>query len=588
MTDAQSEARLGEPHLSQSRIALTPRLTTLGKYRLIAEIGHGGMAEVFLSVMEGPGNFSKLIALKVLRQQFAEDAEGREMFLNEARLAARLNHPNIVQTYEVGDTSGRHFIAMEYLEGQPYSRVLHRSRTERDARSPLSTAMTLRILAETLAGLQYAHDLKDFDGTSLSLVHRDVSPHNVFITYDGTVKLLDFGIAKAVGGSATTRTGVLKGKVGYMAPEQVFDEEVDRRADVYAVGVMMWEALASRRLWQGTSDVAILTKVANEAVPLIDSVVASLPAELSRICMKAVARKRDDRFASAAEFQNALETYLDASTERAAPRDIGKFVSERFDDVRSTTRQLIETQLSKARSVGANVPIEPVLLPAVTGSNPVARRSDLGNPTSSSSPSVSVSMPSPLTTDGEASSNRNRFLIVGGATLALAAIAWFGFANRRGDSTEAAVPTASATTSAALAPTTGSAAATTIQITLIGEPANAKLFFDEEPLASNPIVRDVPKDFTEHTLSAVAPGYEDDSVKLMSNGNKTVIVRLKKQAPKTPSGAVAGYVRPGAKPKETAQAVQTAAPPPVAPPPAAPTTAKNTPKIDVDNPFDKK
>src|SRR5262249_9154430 len=159
--------------------------------------------------------------------------------------------------------------------------------------------------------LDYAHDLKDFDGTPLNLVHRDVSPHNVFVTYDGQVKVLDFGIAKAAGSSAETRTGVLKGKVGYMAPEQLADLEADRRIDVYATGVMIWEVIAGRKVWKNLSDIATLNKMANEGVPPIRTVVPDVAPELERICMKACARIRDQRYESAAQLQSELEAFLE-------------------------------------------------------------------------------------------------------------------------------------------------------------------------------------------------------------------------------------------------------------------------------------
>lgn len=177
----------------------------IGKYHLLATLGRGGMAEVFLAVIQGPAGFSKLVVLKELRPELSSEPEFLSMFLDEARLAARLQHPNVVQTNEVGHEGSRHFIAMEYLDGQPLSRVLSRMRGQ------LPLPLHLRVLSETLAALHYAHELRDFDGTPLAVVHRDVTPHNVFVTYDGEVKLVDFGIAKATDSSTETRTGVLKG-----------------------------------------------------------------------------------------------------------------------------------------------------------------------------------------------------------------------------------------------------------------------------------------------------------------------------------------------------------------------------------------
>ena len=220
-------------------------MSTFGRYRLIAELGRGGMATVFLAVTEGAMgiNFNKLVVLKRLREHVADDPEFVTMLMDEARIAARLNHPNVVQTLEVDKAEGEPFLAMEYLDGQPLHRILSRDR----ATFPL--AMFLAVLADVLSGLHHAHELADFDGTPLNIVHRDVTPHNVFVTYNGQVKVVDFGIAKAEGRASETKHGVVKGKVSYMAPEQARSGMLDRRTDVFAVGVMLFEACTRRRMW---------------------------------------------------------------------------------------------------------------------------------------------------------------------------------------------------------------------------------------------------------------------------------------------------------------------------------------------------
>src|SRR6478609_2122263 len=206
----------------------------LGRYRLIAEIGRGGMAEVYLALLEGDLGFNKLLVLKRIRPELAEDPEMMAMFLDEARLSARLHHANVVETHEVAQEDGHTFMVMEYLEGQSLHRILHRLRRH----GGLPKAMHFQILADMLAGLHHAHELSDWDETPLGVVHRDVTPQNVFVTYDGRVKVVDFGIAKVRGASSETRAGVVKGKVAYMAPEQARGEPVDRRTDIFAAGVM--------------------------------------------------------------------------------------------------------------------------------------------------------------------------------------------------------------------------------------------------------------------------------------------------------------------------------------------------------------
>src|SRR5262245_23884883 len=212
-----------------------------GDYRLIASLGRGGMAEVFLATRTGMVGFHKLVVVKRLRSDLLEEvhaARYRALLLDEARLAARLHHPNIVQTFEVGEHHGHPFMAMEYLDGQPLSSVLSKAR--RAARW-VSTELALQIIADALAALAYAHDLADYDGSPLHIVHRDVSPQNIFWTYDGEIKLVDFGVAKFALKSMETEAGVVKGKLTYMAPEQARGAAVDRRADLFVVGILLWE-----------------------------------------------------------------------------------------------------------------------------------------------------------------------------------------------------------------------------------------------------------------------------------------------------------------------------------------------------------
>ena len=317
-------------------------------YRLIAEIGRGGMADVFLAVARGPAGFNKLVVVKKTRKDLVAEGDILAMFLDEARLAARMNHPNVVQTHEIGQEDDRYFIAMEYLDGQPYSRVL--SRLHRQV--PLT--LQLRVLTDVLAGLHHAHELRDFDGTPLGVVHRDATPQNVFITYDGSIKMVDFGIAKALDSSAQTSVGVVKGKVTYMSPEQVRGEVLDRRTDVFAVGVMLWEAIACRRMWEGLPELTVVHELMYDQVPAILSVVPDVPATLARICERAVAPRREHRYASALELHRDLENYLVSTGERASARDVGEFTARTFDVERQHVRGIIESQLHDVRWTGVH------------------------------------------------------------------------------------------------------------------------------------------------------------------------------------------------------------------------------------------
>jgi serine/threonine-protein kinase len=323
------------------------------------------MGVVYLALSQGPGGFTKLKVIKRLRPEIAEEPRALQMFLDEAKLAARLLHPNVVQTNEVGFDGKHYFLEMEYLEGQPYDALVRRL-TAKGARVPLADA--LWILTQTLAGLHYAHELKDLDGTPLHVVHRDVSPHNVFVTYEGNVKVLDFGIAKAADSQGETTTGAVKGKATYMAPEQAAKRAADRRADVFAVGVMLWEALAGRRLWAGLSDFEIFLKLQDEPIPSPKTVDATVSPELEAICMKAVAKKPDDRWATAAEMQAALEEHLETTGARAGQKTVTKLMTELFAEKRAQVKAEIESR-TKERGTSPQTFEIPVI--GETGTPPV-------------------------------------------------------------------------------------------------------------------------------------------------------------------------------------------------------------------------
>ncbi len=320
--------------------------SVLGKYRLLAELGQGGMSNVYLAVARGPSGFNKLVVLKMLRPSLARDPHFLSMFLDEARLSARLNHPNVVQTNEVGIEDARHLIAMEYLEGQPLSRILQRAQA---SGTPMSTAMHLRILVETMVGLHYAHELSDFDGSPMNLVHRDVSPQNIFVTYDGQVKILDFGIAKAVTSSVNTTAGVVKGKIAYMSPEQFAGEPIDRRADLFALGVLLWECATGTRMWKKKSDAVVLQAVMGGNIPSPRTVNPTVDERFVAICRRALSVKPSDRYASALDLEHDVEQILASQPERVVVRDIGKYVSDLFKEDRSAVRAIVEKQLMAAK-----------------------------------------------------------------------------------------------------------------------------------------------------------------------------------------------------------------------------------------------
>jgi len=321
-----------------------PPLRRIGRYDLIADLGQGGMADVFLAVLANgdDARFQKLMVVKLIRAELSTEPEFIEMFMDEARLAGRLSHANVIQTLEAGAEAGRHFIAMEYVEGQSVNRIVRA--LLRNLRFDLSARLT--IVSRTLMGLDYAHELTDYDGTPLDIVHRDVSPGNILVSYDGQIKLTDFGIAKANNSSSKTQVGFLKGKTAYMAPEQTRSSNVDRRADIYSAGVVLWELSVGRRMWRGASQAEILTRVAAGDIVAPRKVNPSVPPELEAICMKALALKRDDRYATAAQFGAALDAFVRGHLEPTSEREVGRLVAEAFSEDRARVREILDQQLS--------------------------------------------------------------------------------------------------------------------------------------------------------------------------------------------------------------------------------------------------
>jgi serine/threonine-protein kinase len=322
-----------------------PTLTTFGRYKLITKLGSGGMANVYAAVMRGRGDFRMLVVLKIPHDFVARDPELLPMFVDEARLAARLNHKNVVQTYEVVDEGAHTVLVMEYLDGYTLGEVV-RQASRKGRAFPL--AMHLTVLSEVLTGLQYAHELADFDGCPLELVHRDVSPQNIFIGFDGSIKLLDFGVAQASTSLHVTASGTFKGKIRYMPFEQFRGLDVDRRADIFAVGGVLWEAAAGRRMWSASSDAEIITALTDGKIPAPRDVNAKVSAELDRIVRRALAPDPKDRYPTALAMQADIDAFVETLTERSSAKQVGAYVSELFEEERARRTRAIEANLAAA------------------------------------------------------------------------------------------------------------------------------------------------------------------------------------------------------------------------------------------------
>jgi len=311
---------------------------SFGKYTLVAKLATGGMAEIFLARLEGDGGFEKLICIKRILAHLAKDAQFVAMFLDEARIVARISHPNVCQVFELGEWEGQYYIAMEYLEGLPLSRF----RRNDTYPSPPDPQLVAGFGVQACEGLHHAHQLKRADGTSLEVVHRDISAQNLFVTVDGIVKLLDFGIAKVQDASTKTSTGAVKGTYAYMAPEQLRGETLDRRTDVFALGIVLWETLAQRHLFKRETDFLTFQAITSDPIPDVCEVRPDVPPELGATLAMALARDPSERFANARAFGEALARAVSSLGGVYTPAMISVEFTRAFKDTLHNQRELLQ------------------------------------------------------------------------------------------------------------------------------------------------------------------------------------------------------------------------------------------------------
>jgi serine/threonine protein kinase len=279
---------------------------TFGKYQLVKKLATGGMAEVWLAVQTGIEGFNRHVVVKRILPHLAEEPEFVQMFLNEAKIASRFNHPNIAQIYDLGAERGAYYIAMEFIHGEDLGRVMRRAW---QSGQWVARGVALRIVADTCLGLHYAHGRSDEQGRPLRVVHRDISPQNILVSFDGAVKLVDFGIAKAADQVSNTRSGAIKGKFAYMAPEQAAGKPLDARTDLFALGLVLYELVTGVRPLKRETELATL-QAAMEGQIDPPSHAAEVPAEIDQLVMRALARSPDDRYPDAREFHRAIERFL--------------------------------------------------------------------------------------------------------------------------------------------------------------------------------------------------------------------------------------------------------------------------------------
>ncbi len=350
----------------------------LDRYEVLAELASGGMATVYLGRLPGAGGFERLVAIKRLHPHLERDQAFVDMFLDEARIAARIRHPNVVSTLEIGTAERGYFLVMDYVEGPTLARLLSRAAQGVD-KMPVRVA--LRIIHDAVAGLHAAHELKDDAGNPLHIVHRDVSPQNVLIGLDGTSRITDFGVARALNRISHTRTGQLKGKLGYMAPEQARGDDLDRRADLFAAGVLLWETLAGKRLFKGKSDTdaETLARVLSSEIPRVKTMNPEVPDALDAFVARALERKLELRFRDGAEMIDALEAAAgpllgnSRDVARYVEGAVGEEIAKRRDALRSMSAVPMDDELAGVPQLfPSSVSSSTLSLPLTRASGPVS------------------------------------------------------------------------------------------------------------------------------------------------------------------------------------------------------------------------
>jgi len=370
-----------------------------GKYTLVAKLATGGMAEIFLARLQGAAGFEKLVVIKRILPHLAKDQALTSMFLAEANIAAQISHPNVCQVFELGEIDGRYFIAMEYLEGVPLACFRRRDLYP----GMIDPRLVAGLGVQACEGLHHAHNLKRPDGTPFEVVHRDVSSNNLFATTDGVVKVLDFGIAKIQDASVKTSTGSMKGTYAYMAPEQLRGERLDRRTDVFAMGIVLWELFSRKHLFKRETDFLTFQAITTEPIPDVCELRPDVPPALGMVIAKALARNRDDRFPTARALGEALVAAVvpigGAVTAAGISDEIERAFETRLRDQRALIRVAreggalsLDDDLGPQVGHGTELMTTPVSILSSAGNNSVTEASP-SSPSAPSPPAVPVHRP---------------------------------------------------------------------------------------------------------------------------------------------------------------------------------------------------
>jgi len=319
-----------------------------GKYLLVEKLATGGMAQLYRAKIIGVEGFEKFIAIKQILPHLAHEEELITSFIDEAKLAALLNHQNVVQIYDFGSMENSYFITMEFLYGKDLRGVNTKAR---EKGSPVNLENALYLISKVCAGLDYAHNLKDFQGKSLNIIHRDISPQNVFLTYQGDVKIVDFGIAKAASQSTITQVGMIKGKVAYMSPEQAAGKVIDHRSDIFATGILLYELVAGGRMFKGDDTLQILSKVREAEFTPLGTLKTGLPDKLYDIVAKALAKEPEDRYQSCADMQADIEECIFRLNLRPSGRSLAEYLKLLFaEEIDAEGKRMADTADAGAAS----------------------------------------------------------------------------------------------------------------------------------------------------------------------------------------------------------------------------------------------
>ena len=515
------------------------RVERAGKYEILGHIAKGGMAELQLARAVGIEGFEKLVVIKRILPHLSTNRDFVEMFLDEARIAATLHHSNIVQVYDIGSIDGDYFFSMEFLHGEDVRHIM-RAAQARERAIPIEHAISIGL--GVCAALHYAHSAVGLDGSPSGIVHRDVSPQNAIVTYDGGVKLVDFGIAKAAHRLTETRAGTLKGKVQYMSPEQCLQEPLDARSDVFAAAILLWELTTGQQLFGGTSEFAILKAIVESDATPPSQKVPGYPAQLERIVMKGLRRNRLERYQSAQELQADLEDFAREQRLAVSPIGLARFMRDLFGERINA--------LSAAKQVGGHALVEHVIHTIDLRTDEL-RESQLRSP--ASAPARDHTRRARLAAAANAQGRtgpRTRSLLPHGATsrawaigaavttlfavaMALVAVKRAPFARRKlsapterakpGLAPVAVPPTTSSPPTAAPAP----AQPKPIAVAVRRSPTNARLTLDGAKVDGDWVT--FADDGMPHTLRVTAPGYVAQTRALDARSDGTMLLFLKRQ-----------------------------------------------------------